>query len=227
MAEHGPQPGENPGADDVARTDRFVDALAHGRPAECADPGDRLLAALLADWRDELRQPAADTLCTEEAAAVALRDVTGPPRRRHPGLGLIGLAAATLLALGGVGAVIAGSEPGDALYGLRSTLFGEPASVADNRIALTAKTEFGKVRQLIAQGDWDQAEQRLTGLDQTVQTVSNAQRRQELTDELSLLTFRVQHRDPNAAPPGAIPNAGGPEKIPPSATPGQCLAACN
>lgn len=211
------RPDQNPGVDDVARVDRFVDALAAGHPAECADPAEEVMAALLAGWRDELRGPPADALCTEEVAAAALRDVTGPRRRRR-GLGVIGLAAATLLALGGVGAVIAGSEPGEALYGLRSTLFGEPASMADSRIALTAKTEFAHVRQLIAQGDWDQAQQRLTALDQTVQTVSDAQRRQELTDEVNLLNFQVRHRSPNAPPP---------EKLPASVIPGQCLAACN
>lgn len=221
MADRRRRPDENPGTDEVARTDRFVDALATGHRADCADPADQVLAALLADWRDELREPPADSLCTEEAAGAALRSGAGSPRR-HRGLGVIGLAAATLLALGGVGAVIAGSEPGDALYGLRSTLFGEPASVADNRIELTAKSEFGKVRQLIAQGDWDGAQQRLTYLDQTVQTVSNAQRRQELTDELNLLAFQVQHRNPSAVPPKKVMLPG-----PPSVIPGQCVAACN
>jgi len=45
----------------LARTERFIDALAARQPVEfddagdCGDRGDRELAGLLEDWRDELR----------------------------------------------------------------------------------------------------------------------------------------------------------------------------
>lgn len=145
-------------------------------------------------------------------------------RRRHRGFGVVGSAAATVLALGGFGAVVLNSDPGDALYAVRSTLFGEPQSVVDDRIALTAKTEFEKVQQMIAQGDWEHAQQHSTVLGKTVQTVRDAQRRQELTDEWNRLNIRVRQHDPNAVPPPAAPTFG-PYVVPP-AIGGQCLAAC-
>ena len=49
--------------DAVARSERFIDAVAKGEPVEFSDvadegdTGDRALAGLLEDWRDELRVP--------------------------------------------------------------------------------------------------------------------------------------------------------------------------
>ncbi len=200
--------GRSPDFDDVVRSDRFIDALAAGQPAECDDPGDRALAALLAEWRDELRSPPADGLVTEAVAAAALRGGPAWRRRTHRGLTMIGSAAAAVLALGGFGAVVAGSQPGDALYSLRSTLFGEPTSVVDDRIELTAKTEMDRVQQMIAQGQWDQAAQRLTSLGDTVQTVNDAQRRQNLVDQWNRLNVQVQKRDPNAVAPTSTDTPG-------------------
>ncbi|MGH3564302.1 MAG: anti-sigma-D factor RsdA, partial [Mycobacterium sp.] len=133
------------------------------------------------------------------------------------GLTVIGSAAATVLTLGGFGSVVAGSQPGDALYSLRSMLFGEPKSVVDDRIVLTAKTELDKVQQMIAQGQWDQAQQRLTSLGDTVQTVSDTQRKQDLVDQWNRLNVQVQKRDPNAVPPPSAPPAYWPPEYAPSA----------
>lgn len=199
MAEH---------LDDVTRTDRFVDALATGRPPDCNDPADRALAALMAGWRDELRSPPADGLVTEAevaAAAAALHDGSARRRRPHRGLTWIGSAAATVLALGGFGAVVAGSQPGDALYGVRSALFGPSRATVDDQIVLTAKTELDKVQQMITQGQWDEAQQHLTSVGDTVQTVGDTQRRAELVDQWNRLNVQVQNRDPNAVPPPGAP----------------------
>src|SRR5699024_10707926 len=98
--------------------------------------------ALMGRWRDELRSPPANEPVTEAQAAAALRAEPVWQRRTHRGLTVIGSAAAAVLALGGLGAVVAGSHPGRPLYPLRSMLFGEPKSVVDDRIVLTAKTEM-------------------------------------------------------------------------------------
>jgi hypothetical protein len=215
----GRSPDEKPGVEEVVRTDRFVDALAAGRPADSDDPGDEALAGLLASWRDELRAPAADGLVTEADAAEALHEGSTRGRRvwrrAHRGLTMIGSTAAAVLTLGGFGAVVASSQPGDALYGLRTTLFGEPKSVVDDRVALTAKTEMEKVQQMIAQGQWDQAQQRMTSLGDTMQTVNNTRRRQDLVDQWNQLSAQVQNRDPNAGAPSGAPLASWPpENVP-------------
>jgi hypothetical protein len=215
----GRSPNGKPGVADVVRTDRFIDALAASRPAESDDPGDQALVDLLAGWRDELRSPATEELVTEAAAIAALDDRQPRGRamwrRTHRGLTVIGSTAATVLALGGFGAVVVSARPGDALYGLRTTLFGEPTWAVDDRIALTAKTEMEKVQRMIAQGQWDQAQQRLSTVGDTVGTVNDTHRRQDLVDQWNRLNVQVQKRDPNATPaPEPSPDSSPQEYVP-------------
>lgn len=197
--------GRNPDLDAVARTDRFLDALAAAEPPVCSDPGEAALAGLLGGWRDELRWPPATGRVSEaEQAFERHAAATAPPasrRRVHRGMTLVGSAAAAVLTLGGVGAVVGTAHPGGPLYGLRTMLLGEPASVHDERIELAAKTEFEKVQQMITQGQWDQAQERLTSLDDSVQTVNDNTRKQGLVDQWNRLNVQVQNRDPNAVPP--------------------------
>jgi hypothetical protein len=193
-------PAAEPDLTAVTRSDRLLDALATCRPVESFDfeeSGDRALAALLADWRDELRLPPADDLVSGPAAVAALE--RGRPRRRRPrrGLTLVGTVAAALLALGGVGALVGGAQPGDALYGVRATVFGEPPSVHDDRIALTAKTELERVAQMITAGQWDQAQDKLTSVSNNVQTVNDEGRKKGLIDQVNRLHAKVTNRNPN------------------------------
>ncbi len=205
----------------VLRTDSFVDALATGGPVAPQDAADAELAALLGGWRDEMRQPPATDLITESEAIAALsaglggkrgggiRDRRGTPpaplvpRRSHRGLSIIGAAAAAVLGIGGFGAVVAGSGPGDTLYGVRSMLFGAPKEVRDDQVALAAKTELAQVQNLIAQGDWQQAQDKLVAVSTQVASIGDQQQKQELLDQFNDLSAKVVERDPEAiAPPG-------------------------
>jgi hypothetical protein len=183
----------------VTRSDRLLDALAACRPVESFDfeeSGDRALAALLADWRDELRLPPAEELVSGPEAVAALE--RGRLRRRpRRGLTLVGTVAAAVLALGGVGALVGGAQPGDALYGVRATVFGEPPSVHDDRIALTAKTELERVAQMITAGQWDQAQDKLTTVSNNVQTVNDEGRKKGLIDQVNRLHAKVANRNPD------------------------------
>jgi hypothetical protein len=206
-------PEDRPDLDAVARTDRLIDALAAGRPVtadDFDDPDDEALIRLSEGWRDALRRPGHGEVIAESEAAAAVRRGVVSRRRTHRGFTVVGSVAATLLCLGGVGAIIAGAHPGGALYGLRTTLFGESQSVHDDRVELTAKTELAKVQQMIDDGQWDQAHERLTALNDTVQTVNDAGRKKNLVDECNRLHHKVYHRDPNAAPPGSPSNPAGP-----------------
>lgn len=199
--------GRTPDLDAVARSDRLLDALAAGQPPPPGDPADRALADLLAGWRDETRWPPATSPVAENQAVAALergrrRTPHVPPHSRR-GLALVGTVAATVLGLGGFGAVLATAQPGDALYGLRSTLFGEPPEVRDDRVALVAQTEFAKVQQMIHDGQWDQAKDKLAEVSDTVQNVNNADRKQELLEQWNELNVKVEHRDPEATVPPA------------------------
>ena len=155
----------------------------------------------------------------------------GPPRRTTPrrarrGLSVVGAAAAAVLCIGGFGAVVAGAGPGDALYGLRTMLFGAPKEVRDDQVALAARTEMNQVQDLISQGDWQQAQDKLVAVSTQVASIGDEQQKQELLDQFNDLSAKVVERDPAAtAPPGIIytvpPSAAElvPAVAPPTSTP--------
>jgi hypothetical protein len=212
MSEGFATPFDQPGPDAVARSGRFIDALANGEPvqfgdvADDGDTGDRALAGLLADWRDELRVPAHGGVCPERDAVAALGRGLAAHRRGRRRMALVGAMAATVLGVAGFGALMGQSQPGDALYGVRTMLFGEPASVHDDRIAVSAETDLDQVEQMIALGQWDQAQGKLASVGDRVQTVKDSDRKQNLIEHMNRLNAKVVSRDRNATlPPSALP----------------------
>lgn len=205
-------PADQPALDAVVRTEQFVDALATRAAAEFADTGDDVLAALLEEWRDDLRWPPASALVSDAEAIAALERGLAARRQNRRGLAVAGSVAAAVLALGGFGAMVGDAHPGDSLYGAHRVLFGEQPSVHDDQIELAAKNELAEVQQMIAQGQWDQAQDRLSAVSDTVQTVNDTNRKQNLIDQVNELNAKVATRDPNATLP---PD---PAVIPPSAS---------
>jgi hypothetical protein len=226
--------------DAIRRADSFIDALAIGGPAPAQDAADAELAALLGNWRDEMRRPPATGLITEADAIAALNagraqkrlgpgrdrwtvDTEITPRKNRRGLSVVGAAAAAVLCVGGFGAVVAGAGPGDSLYGLRTTLFGTPKEVRDDQVGLAAKTTLNQVQDLIAQGDWSQAQNKLVEVSTQVASIGDEQQKQVLLDQFNDLSAKVVERDPAAtAPPGVVytvpPSAA--ELVPAVAPPG-------
>ncbi|MEH3143526.1 MAG: anti-sigma-D factor RsdA [Mycobacterium kyogaense] len=196
--------GGDPSLNEINRTDQFLDALAGQQPVYSTDRGEAELAQLLAGWRDDVREtPMSDVLTLQEAAA-ALDRVSSPGRRRRVSLAVVGSAAAAVLCLGGFGAVVAGSGPGDALYGLRTVLFGEQEQTRDDAVALAAQTEMQQVQKLIEQGDWQGAQAKLESVTTTVATVGDDQRKAELVSQWQELTVKVEAQNPAATvAPGA------------------------
>lgn len=209
-----------PDLDAVRLADSFIDALANGGPVASQDPADAELAALLGGWRDEMRWPPATGLIAEADAVAALnaglaekrpgsdrdrRVAVTQPRGSRRGLSAVGAAAAAVLCIGGFGALVAGAGPGDALYGVRTMLFGASKQVRDDHVGLAAKTELNQVQNLIAQGDWEQAQDRLVAVSTQVATIDDQQQKQELLDQFNDLSAKVVERDPQAtAPPGVV-----------------------
>jgi Anti-sigma-D factor RsdA to sigma factor binding region len=202
--------------DAIARSDALINALAGQYREPVADRGEAELMALLEGWRDGVRRPTADHVISEHQAATALRQgMTQRPTenkgtRRH--LAVVGSVAAAVACVGGFGAIVAGAGPGDSLYGMRTALFGEPASVRDDRVALAAQTEMAEVQRLIDQGDWGQAQQKLETITTAVADVTDTSVQQELQQQWDLLNVRVESQDPAATlPPTVTP---GPETVP-------------
>lgn len=196
--------GGDPSLNEINRTDQFLDALAAQQQPYVTDRDEAELAQLLAGWRDDVRETPMGHVLTQQDAAAALDRVTRPAPKRRFSLAIVGSAAAAMLAIGGFGAVIAGSGPGDALYGLRTALFGEQAQTRDDAVILAAQTEMQQVQQLIEQGDWQGAQEKLQAVTTTVATVDDVEQKQELIAQWQELTVKVEAQDPVATvPPGA------------------------
>ncbi|MCV7075262.1 anti-sigma-D factor RsdA [Mycobacterium szulgai] len=218
MREFGYALGDQPGLDEVARTDLLLDALAERAGVRLGDPDDDALAALLGDWRDDLRWPPASALVSQDEATEALIAGMTERRRARRGLAAVGSVAATLLALSGFGAVVADARPGDALYGLHKMMFDEPR-VNDDQIVLSAKADLAKVEQMIAQGQWSQAQTQLAEVSSTLQAVNDGSRRQDLLAEVNQLNTKVEKRDPNAEAPAPASEVTSPAPTPASTSP--------
>jgi hypothetical protein len=208
--------------DELVRTDLLLDALAQRQladsPLGIKDPDDFALAALLEDWRDDLRWPPASALVSPEEAVEALRTGLADRRRGRRGLAAIGSVAAALLVASGFGAVVVEARPGDALYGLHAMFF-DQRRVNDDSIVLSAKADLAKVQQMIDQGQWDQAHNQLAEVSSTVESVNDGASRHDLEDQVNLLNTRVETRDPNATlPPAARPAPKGKPPNPPAAS---------
>ncbi|MGK2882517.1 MAG: anti-sigma-D factor RsdA [Mycobacterium sp.] len=233
MPDYGPPNYQDPGRgahfepsngdvslDALARSDRFLDALAGDHPLPAMGRADYELASLLAGWRDETRYPELTDLVTDRQATQALRRGMSERRGRR-GLAVVGSVAAAMLAIGGFGTLTYNAQPGDALYPMRTALFGEPAAVRDDQVALAAQTEMQQVQQLIANGKWEQAAQQLTSISSQVETVEDETLQQELINQWSQLNIQVETRDPTATVPGLPPLVLPDQTLPLTELPGE------
>ncbi|KHO23236.1 hypothetical protein H7I55_30040 [Mycolicibacterium setense] len=196
--------GGDPSLNEINRSEKFIEALSLERQVYATDHEEAELAVLLAGWRDDARRAPMSGIATPREAVAALDKATSKGRVRMP-MALVGSMAAALLCLGGFGAAVYGSGPGDALYGVRGLVFGSAPVTRDVGVEL-ASSELKQVQQLIDEGQWEQAQQKLQTLTTTVATVDDQQRKQELVDQWQQLSVKVENRDPNATvPPDAPP----------------------
>jgi hypothetical protein len=137
---------------------------------------------------------------------LALDNAQVTRRRTRRTLALVGSTAAAVLCLGGFASVVAGAGPGDSLYGLRTMIFGEqPAVARDDAVVLAAQTQMAEVQQLIDQGQWQAAQDKLQTLTTTVATVNDDERKQDLVTEWQQLTVKVEAQDAAATLPPDAP----------------------
>src|SRR3954452_8368732 len=197
--------GGDPSLNEINRTDRFLDALAAEQQVYSTDSGEAELAQLLAGWRDEVREPPLMAPVTPRDAAVELTRALESRKRTRTAMALVGSVAAAVLCLGGFGAVGAGAGTGGPLYGLHTMLFGEQKQTRSDQVTL-ASQQLAEVQQLIDQGQWAAAQEKLQTLTTTVATVNDVEQKQELVSQWQELTVKVDAKDASAAlPPGAPP----------------------
>ncbi len=202
--------GGDPSLNEIRRVDRFFDALAADDHAYSTDSTEAELAFLLADWRDGIREPAVTTPVTARDAVAALQK--GLHRKEsRTSLTIVGSVAAALLCLGGFGTAIYAAGPNSSLYGLHTAMFGAPR-VSDEQVMLAAQTEMQEVQQLIDNGQWQQAQDKLQSLSPTVQSVDTPEHKQQLIQQWNALTYKVVEQNPAAT----LPPPGEPQPVLPS-----------
>lgn len=202
--------GGDPSLNDIRRVDRFFDALAADEHAYSTDSTEAELAFLLADWRDGIREPAVTTPVTARDAVAALQK--GLHRKEsRTSLTIVGSVAAALLCLGGFGTAIYTAGPNSSLFGLHTAMFGAPR-VSDEQVMLAAQTEMQQVQQLIDNGQWQQAQDKLQALSPTVQSVDAPEHKQQLIQQWNALTYKVVEQNPAAT----LPPPGEPQPVLPS-----------
>ncbi len=214
--------GGDPSLNEINRTDRFIDALSAEQPVYSTDAGEAELAGLLAGWRDEIRDAPLRTALTPRDAVIALDRAAASRHRRRLSFAVVGSVAAAVLCLGGFGAVIAGAGPGDPLYGLRTMLFGEQQQTREDPVML-ASQQLAEVQQLIDQGQWDAAQEKLQTLTTTVATVNDVEQKQELVTQWQEMTVKVDSQDaaatiPPNVPPPVFPDVPVPVTVGPETT---------
>src|ERR1700752_773826 len=185
--------GGDPSLNEINRTDRFLDAVASQQQVYSTDPSEAELAQLLAGWRDELRTPPLMAPVTPRDAVVALTRAVESRKRTRTSMALVGSVAAAVLCLGGFGAVVAGAGPGDAV--------------------MLASQQLAEVQQLIDEGQWDAAQDKLQTLTTTVATVNDGEQKQELVTQWQKLTVKVDAKDANATLPPGVPPPVMPEPV--------------
>ncbi|WP_078308979.1 MULTISPECIES: anti-sigma-D factor RsdA [unclassified Mycobacterium] len=189
------------GPEDLAalrRTNRMIDAIAADLPVATSDSDEYAVAMMLAAWREDVGREPMPAKPTLGQARNALRDRGGRSRLLAT---TVGSAAAVTLLFGGFGAAVYQSHPGDALYGLRTSLFGAGPAVRTDPVVLSAQTELAQVEKLISQGDWEGAQQQLGVAAARVNEVGDAQQKAELASRVQQAEVRIDAKDPVATVP--------------------------
>jgi len=204
--------GGDPSLNEINRSDRFLDALASQQPVYATDAGEAELINLLSGWRDEIREKPLTVPVTPRDAVIALDAAQRSRKSSRRTLTLVGSTAAAVLCLGGFASVVAGSGPGDSLYGLRTMIFGEQQPTRDDAVML-ASQQLAEVQQLVDQGQWQAAQDKLQTITTTVATVNDDSQKQALVSQWQDLTVKVDAKDAAATLPPDVPPPTFPEVV--------------
>ncbi len=194
--------GGDPSLNEINRADRFFESLAAKQPVYSTDPEEAELAFLLSGWRDDVRDAPITAPVTPRDAVEALHGGQSKNRGSRRSFAVVGSVAAAMLCIGGFGTAVYGAGPGDALYGLRTSLFGQSQVARDDRVEL-ASAQLAQVQQLIDNGQWQEAQDKLVAVSATVQDVGQVEQKQQLVEQWNALTYKVVEQNPAATlPPG-------------------------
>ncbi|MDV7197508.1 anti-sigma-D factor RsdA [Rhodococcus kroppenstedtii] len=194
----------------VRRDDALIEAIAGNGPVATADADEYRLAALLAEWREDIvsaPMPAGPSLDEIQAAMDRAHHAADRGRARsrlrflRP---VVGAAAAVAFLAGGVSAVSFGAEPGDPLWKVKEVVFTQEAQSTAARVETTSALQ--NVETALARGDADQARTLLAEAATRTPAVRDEQQRAELLGWWTRLNEQLSKLTPPAIPvPPAAP----------------------
>jgi len=194
--------GGDPSLNEINRADRFFEALAAKQPAYPTDHAEAELASLFSAFRDDVRDAPVTAPVSLSDAVEALHGGRRKGSGSRRSFAVVGSVAAAMLCIGGFGAAVYGAGPGDGLYGMRTALFGQHEATRDDQVSL-ASAQLQQVQQLIDDGQWEEAQNKLVAVSTTVQDVGQVEQKQQLVEQWNALTYKVVEQDPAATlPPG-------------------------
>ncbi|MGZ8179225.1 anti-sigma-D factor RsdA [Williamsia sp. SKLECPSW1] len=178
----------------VRADDALLDALSRDRlPGgwELTD-SDHQLASMLSGWRHEIdaRPMPAHPTVDEVEARIAAQGKTAAHRTTLRRLRYVaGAAAVAVVAFGAVTVMAQNSQPGDALWNVKETMFGSEASatVASSNV----QSNMEKAEQALAGGDKRKAAEYLTQAQKDVGKMSGTDAKQRMQDWAQRLADQV------------------------------------
>jgi hypothetical protein len=195
----------------VQADDELINALRSGMsvsaPGVHGYDAEDHVAAVLAAWKAEVDADPIPELVDIDAAMAAVR-AGRPSTARRAGRHLAPVAAAAafvVLAIGGVSVGSAGSEPGDALWGVSKVLYSERAQSVE--AAVRAEDRITSAKQALAEGRPEVAAQQLQAAEVDLSAVRPQEGQAELADVQNFLVAKAEE-----TPPGQPTDPGTPLK---------------
>lgn len=204
--ERPPQPDDalvEPG-DDLAAIradDALLDALG-GRDTQQTDAlVDDELNALLLAWRREVDSRPVGELVDTDTAVATIAAARPQPRRHRYLIPLASAAAVLAIAFTGVSLVARDAQPGDALWGLTRVLYSDHARSVEAAVAV--RTDLDTARAALRDGRYNEAKNALEKAGQYLQSVSEDDGRDDLTQRHDSLKQELESTTPS---PTATPS---------------------
>lgn len=205
----------------VQADDELISALAAGMSVSAPGVGgydaDDQVAALLANWRNEVDSEPLPELVDLDTAMATLQAASRPPGRRARHLFPLAAAAAMIVfTIGGVSVGAADARPGDTLWGVSRVLYSERAEsvVAAERV----EVRIDEAKEALTRGEPEVAAQALAAAEEDLVGVREEEGLAELAEVQSFLEAKAAETPQGQPIQPGTPLASDPSRpVPPGA----------
>lgn len=205
----------------VQADDELISALAAGMSVSAPGVGgydaDDQVAALLANWRNEVDSEPLPELVDLDTAMATLKAASRPPGRRARHLFPLAAAAAMVVfTIGGVSVGAADARPGDTLWGVSRVLYSERAESVE--AAERVEVRIDEAKEALTRGEPEVAAQALAAAEEDLVDVREEEGLAELAEVQSFLEAKAAETPQGQPIQPGTPLASDPSRpVPPGA----------